>query len=71
MKATVIVSPEICKGCALCTTVCPKKIMELDMQKLNAKGYHTAICTDTAACIACAMCSIMCPDSAIAVNKEV
>lgn len=37
---------EACKGCALCTTACPKKIVEISHEKLNAKGYYTAVCID-------------------------
>ena len=59
---------EACKGCALCTTACPKKIVEISHDKLNAKGYYTAVCIDDDACIACAMCAMMCPDCAITIR---
>lgn len=26
-----------CKGCGLCISVCPKKIIELDLSKVNSK----------------------------------
>lgn len=70
MKSKIIVNADICKGCALCASACPKKLMELDRSALNSKGYHAARCNDENACIACAMCAIMCPDSAITVMKE-
>ncbi|MCL2030950.1 MAG: 4Fe-4S binding protein [Oscillospiraceae bacterium] len=70
MRARIIIDADICKGCTLCVQVCPKQVMELDKSKLNARGYHAAVCTDEAACIACAMCAMMCPDSAITVIKE-
>lgn len=70
MKSKIIVDAEICKGCALCVSACPKKLMELDRSALNGKGYHTAVCTGEDTCIACAMCAVMCPDSAITVMKE-
>ena len=60
-----------CKGCGLCTAVCPKKIIALDTSVLNAKGYHPAVITDQASCIACAMCATMCPDCVIKVEKDV
>jgi 2-oxoglutarate ferredoxin oxidoreductase subunit delta len=44
--------------------------MLIDTARLNAKGYHTALCSDTAACTACGCCALMCPDSAISVYKE-
>jgi len=58
-----------CKGCGLCVTACPKKILELDGSTLNAKGYHPAKMTDQEKCIACAMCAMMCPDCVIKVEK--
>ena len=60
---------ERCKGCGLCTTVCPKQIVALQKEKRNAKGYFTAICTDQNACISCAMCAMIRPDCAILVEK--
>lgn len=66
----ITVNEERCKGCALCTGVCPKGIIELDKQKRNKKGYHTAFCTDNAKCISCAMCAVICPDCAIKVEKK-
>lgn len=60
-----------CKGCGLCVGVCPKKILSLDTDSLNKKGYHPAKITDRDACIACAMCATICPDVVIRVEKEV
>ena len=37
--AKIIVDFERCKGCALCTTACPKKIVEIQKEKRNSKGY--------------------------------
>lgn len=59
-----------CKGCELCVDVCPKKILALDGDVLNAKGYHPARITAQEKCIACAMCAMMCPDCVIRVEKE-
>ncbi len=65
----MIVDFETCKGCGLCVTACPKKIVEIRRDKLNKKGYYTAVCIDQNACIACTMCAIMCPDCAITVRE--
>ncbi len=59
---------DMCKGCGLCVSACPKKIVKLS-DKLNAKGYRTACITDQSACIACAFCATMCPDCVITVEK--
>ncbi len=66
----VIVDENVCKGCGLCVSVCPKKILELDGSRVNNKGYNPAICIDEDACISCAFCATICPDTAIAVNKR-
>ncbi|MCL2679206.1 MAG: 4Fe-4S binding protein [Dehalococcoidia bacterium] len=58
-----------CKGCGLCVDACPKKIVALSKQNMNAKGFHPAEVTDIEKCIACAFCAIMCPDAAITVEK--
>lgn len=65
----VTVNEDICKGCGLCGTACPKKIMSLDKARLNKKGFHPAVVTDKDKCIGCAMCAMMCPDVAITVER--
>lgn len=61
---------DLCKGCGLCVVACPKKIIALAEEEINAKGYHPAVCTDQNACIGCAFCAMMCPDCIIKVEKE-
>jgi len=58
-----------CKGCTLCTTVCPKKIVIMRTDKLNAKGFHPAGVDEIDKCIGCAFCAIICPDCVIEVEK--
>jgi len=70
MANRVTIDEGVCKGCSLCKSVCPKKILELNREKLNAKGYNPAAQTDPGACVACAICAIICPESAIKVEKE-
>lgn len=67
----VTFNKQLCKGCGLCVDSCPKKILVLNKNEINAKGYHPAMITDQEACIACAMCAMMCPDVVIKVEKEV
>ncbi|MBQ1407578.1 MAG: 4Fe-4S dicluster domain-containing protein [Eubacterium sp.] len=69
MEAKVTFNVDRCKGCGLCVAVCPKKIVELDMNATNRKGYHPAGVTDITQCIACASCAKICPDSIITVEK--
>jgi len=60
---------DMCKGCGLCVSVCPRKILELSKTKFNAKGYNAVECIDQEKCIGCAMCATMCPDVVIKVEK--
>ncbi len=66
--AKITISEDTCKGCGLCTTVCPKKIVRIS-DRINKKGYHPAECSDESQCIGCAFCARMCPDCAITVEK--
>lgn len=58
-----------CKGCALCTTVCPKKIVLMETEIINAKGYNPAVVKEMDKCIGCGFCANMCPDSVITVER--
>lgn len=62
----VVFDREKCKGCELCISVCPKKILALD-SKVNEKGYHPAGITAQEDCVGCQSCAIMCPDCAISI----
>lgn len=66
----VVFEENSCKGCGLCVSVCPKKILELDVSRVNAKGYNPVVSKDDDACIACAFCAMICPDIVISVNKQ-
>lgn len=55
-----------CKGCELCVSACPKKIIGMAKQ-INRKGYFFAQCTDQNLCIGCKFCALTCPDVAIRV----
>ena len=57
-----------CKGCELCVSFCPKKILALD-SAVNAKGYHPACITDQTECIGCTSCALMCPDCCISIYE--
>lgn len=61
---------EYCKGCGLCVSVCPKKIIVIQKEKRSEKGYFTAVCTDQSKCVSCAACAVICPDCAIIICKE-
>ncbi len=60
-----------CKGCELCVSFCPKKILEIDKVDMNAKGYHPANVKpgQMDECIGCMSCALMCPDNVISVYE--
>ena len=67
--AKVTFKKDLCKGCGLCITACPKKIIALSKDEINRKGHHPAEITDQEKCIGCAFCATMCPDCVITVEK--
>ncbi|HOA42451.1 MAG: 4Fe-4S dicluster domain-containing protein [Bacillota bacterium] len=66
-KGLVKFDEERCKGCELCVSVCPVKIIALHETKINSKGFRPACVLEADKCIGCANCAIMCPDGAISV----
>ena len=60
---------DYCKGCGLCVTECPKKILAIAKDKINKKGHHPAECIDEDSCIGCTFCATMCPDCIIKVER--
>lgn len=67
--AKVTFDKDLCKGCGLCVAACPKSLITLSQNEINAKGHYPAQITDQAACIGCAFCATMCPDCVIRVEK--
>jgi len=67
--AKVTINQDACKGCGLCVTACPKKIVVLSKTTINAKGYNPVEITDMSLCIGCANCARMCPDLVLTVEK--
>lgn len=61
---------ERCKGCGLCVSVCPRKIIKLKSDQLNEKGFHPAGVEQMELCIGCAFCATICPDNVIEVYRE-
>jgi 2-oxoglutarate ferredoxin oxidoreductase subunit delta len=65
----VIFAENLCKGCELCVTVCPTKILKLDTTRVNIRGYNPAIVYNLAECSGCGSCAKICPDSVITVRR--
>jgi 2-oxoglutarate ferredoxin oxidoreductase subunit delta len=65
----IIIDEDRCKGCALCTLVCPFELVQIS-KRFSAKGYRPATLVDPdGQCIGCANCAMMCPDTAIVVYR--
>lgn len=65
----VTFNTERCKGCELCVSVCPKKIIILSPE-INAQGFHPATLSDPDKCTGCGFCFYICPDLAVTVVRE-
>lgn len=66
--AKVTFNEERCKGCELCTAVCPVKIVAM-ADRINRRGFRPAMVTEMRKCIACAACARICPDAVIEVER--
>jgi 2-oxoglutarate ferredoxin oxidoreductase subunit delta len=67
--AKVTFREDRCKGCKLCVSVCPKKIVQIKTDRLNLNGFHPAGIEEMEKCIGCGFCAIICPDCIISVEK--
>jgi 2-oxoglutarate ferredoxin oxidoreductase subunit delta len=67
--AKVTFDEERCKGCELCTTVCPQGIVGMTAERINSKGYHPAEVIEMEKCTGCAACARICPDVVIVVER--
>lgn len=65
------IDPRYCKGCGLCTTACPHKLIALATE-LNEQGFYPARISaeNLQRCTGCALCARLCPDCAISVYKS-
>ncbi|SNT01026.1 2-oxoglutarate ferredoxin oxidoreductase subunit delta [Anaerovirgula multivorans] len=59
-----------CKGCELCITVCPVKIVKMNKDRINVKGYYPATVEKMEKCIACGNCATICPDIVITIETK-
>jgi 2-oxoglutarate ferredoxin oxidoreductase subunit delta len=57
-----IIRERYCKGCNICVTFCPRKVLSLRSGKVFAESPEL--------CIGCKMCELRCPDFAIEVHEK-
>jgi 2-oxoglutarate ferredoxin oxidoreductase subunit delta len=70
MRGTIHIDENRCKGCELCTAVCPKHIIHM-ADYFSPRGYRPAQLIDPQRqCTGCLLCSTICPDVAITVYRE-
>lgn len=67
--ASIKIEETLCKGCGLCVSVCPQKILEISKTIINKSGYNVVVNINPDKCIGCAACAIMCPDCVIEVDR--
>jgi 2-oxoglutarate ferredoxin oxidoreductase subunit delta len=67
MAGRIKIEEPRCKGCQLCTTACPKKLVSM-AHYFNALGYRPSRFADAdRQCTGCMLCAIICPEAAITV----
>jgi len=65
----IVVITERCKGCGICISMCPKKVLESSTE-VNSYGYNYTQPVKVENCIGCKFCEIYCPDFAIYVKPS-
>jgi 2-oxoglutarate ferredoxin oxidoreductase subunit delta len=69
-RGTIVIDENRCKGCELCTNVCPKDLIDMATY-FSARGYRPARLVDPdGQCTGCLLCATICPDVAITVYRE-
>jgi 2-oxoglutarate ferredoxin oxidoreductase subunit delta len=65
----ITIDGERCKGCELCLSVCPKRVLAMETA-MNSRGQHYAHAVAPELCIGCLQCADICPDTAIEIDEE-
>jgi 2-oxoglutarate ferredoxin oxidoreductase subunit delta len=68
-RGDVVINPQLCKGCSLCTVACAPGVLA-QSNFLNRQGYY-AIAYAGSGCTGCGICFYVCPEpGAITVRKR-
>ncbi len=68
IKGYIEIDQELCKGCQICISFCPKDAISASA-KLNDSGYLTVFLNDNGQCTGCAICALVCPEVVIEVYR--
>lgn len=61
---------DLCKSCRLCVDFCPKDVLAMTTDRLNANGVLYVECLRPEDCIGCQLCTTICPDAVIELFQE-
>ena len=68
MKGYIEIDQELCKGCLICASFCPKAEIS-SSDKVNSSGYIPVAFNNGGECTGCAICAVVCPEVAIEVYR--
>ncbi|MGQ9722668.1 MAG: 4Fe-4S dicluster domain-containing protein [Candidatus Jordarchaeum sp.] len=68
-KPVIVIDRELCKGCEICVTICPKQVLKMSDNPTD-RGIHVPEVHDINKCTSCLMCQFYCPDFAIYLQKS-
>ncbi|MEZ0536905.1 indolepyruvate ferredoxin oxidoreductase subunit alpha [Caldicellulosiruptoraceae bacterium PP1] len=63
------INEDKCKGCGLCIEFCPSKVLNLNKDKINKKGYNPVKMETPDKCRLCGICYKVCPDVVFEVGE--
>ena len=63
----IAINREWCKGCYICVSVCPHRVLEVDQEAFD-HGFHPVVAARPEDCTVCRQCELLCPDLAISVS---
>jgi len=68
-RGTVVIDTNRCKGCELCTIVCPQHVLVM-ADLYNLRGYRPVQLVDPEGkCTGCTLCAVICPDTVLTVYR--